>query len=66
MSEAINILKYIFSKFTNFVFNDLEIAANVTIGWIAVVIIVFSLMIRSILNVPRGIRFRRDRGVNHE
>lgn len=58
MNEALSYLYYIFDKFVDFVFNGLEIAENVSVGWIAISCILFSLIIRSILNIPRGVRFR--------
>lgn len=58
MSEALTYLYYIFDKFVDFVFNGMEIATNVSVGWIAISVVLFSLLIRSILNIPRGIRFR--------
>ena len=57
MNQALTYLYYIFDKFVSFVFNDMEIATNVTFGWVAVSVILFSLMIRSILNVPRSVSF---------
>lgn len=55
MNEAINYLYYIFSKFNNFIFNDATIVPTVTVGWVGVAVIVFSMLISSILNLPRSI-----------
>ena len=35
MTEALSIIYQIYDKFVNMVFNQLEVAPNVTIGWIA-------------------------------
>lgn len=55
MNEALSYLYYIFDKFVNFVFNEAYIAPTVSIGWIAVSVIVFSMLISSILNLPHSI-----------
>ena len=55
MSIALTNIYYIITKCIDFVFNSMEISTNVTIGWIAIVVMVFSILIRSILNLPRGI-----------
>lgn len=61
MAEALQYLYYIFDKYVGFVFDDMEIFSGVTVGWVAVTVILFSLMIRSILNVPRSVNFRSVR-----
>lgn len=53
MNEALTYIRYIFNKFVGFVFDDMAISNNVTIGWIAISVIVFSILISSILNLPR-------------
>ncbi len=55
MNEAINYLYYIFNKFNTFIFNDAQIVPSVTVGWVAVAVVVFSMLISSILNLPRSI-----------
>ena len=67
MSEALSYIYYIFDSMFDWLFNDAELFTNVTIGWVIVVCILFSMVIKSILNIPRGIRrtsihFRRDEG----
>ena len=52
MTEALSIIYQIYDKFINMVFNQLEVAPNVTIGWIAVVCVVFSILFRNILALP--------------
>ena len=54
MTEALNYIWYIFDKLINWFFNDTVLFEGVTIGWVIVVITVFGLLIRSLLNVPRG------------
>lgn len=61
MSEALNYLYYIYDSFIDFVFNTMTISDNVSVGWIAIVVILFGIMIRSILNLPRGINQRQWR-----
>lgn len=64
MSEALTYLYQIYSAFITLVFDTFELFANVTIGWVLVVIMLFGLMIGSILNLPRGVSFR-GRNDNH-
>lgn len=54
MTTALTYIYYMFDSFISCIFNDLEIAENVTIGWVLVAVIIFSLLIRNILNLPRG------------
>lgn len=54
MNEALNNFYYIFQKAVNFIFNQANILDNVSVGWIAIAIIIFSILIRSILNLPRS------------
>ena len=65
MSEALQYIYYIFDSMFDWLFNDAELFTNVTLGWVIVVCILFSMVIKSILNIPRGIRrtsipIRRD------
>ena len=52
MSDALSIIYQIYDRFVNLIFNQLEVAPNVTIGWIAVVCVVFSILFRNILALP--------------
>lgn len=52
MGEAVTLLFEIYSKFIEFIFDKLEILDGVTIGWIFVSILVFSVLIRSIMAIP--------------
>ena len=54
MTQALAYLWYIFDSFISCIFNDLEIATNVTVGWILVAVFIFALLIRNILNLPRS------------
>lgn len=69
MNTALGYFYYVFSKALDFIFNGSEIAQNITVGWIAVVVIVFSMIIASILNLPRRMssfdRFREHTYVNN-
>ena len=67
MSEALEYIYYIFDSMFDWLFNDAELFENVTIGWVIVVCILFGMVIKSILNIPRGsrrtiLRFKRDEG----
>ena len=53
MSQALQYLYDIYSNFLDVIFNSFEITQNVTVGWILIVVIVFSLMITNILNIPK-------------
>lgn len=53
MSDALTYLYLIYQSFLDLIFNQFELFPNVTIGWVGVVIIVMSMIIVSILNIPR-------------
>lgn len=53
MNEALIYLYYIYNKFIVFVFDTMEIAHNVSFGWIAISVMLFGLIIRSVLNIPK-------------
>lgn len=59
MTQALNYIYYIFDSFIDLVFNRMEIASNVSVGWIMVSITLFALIIRSILNLPKGMTINR-------
>lgn len=52
MSDAISLFYQIIHILISWIF-DAEIVSGVSIGWVFVSIIVFSLLIRNILNVPK-------------
>lgn len=56
MAEALQIFYQIYAMLVELFFNDIEIAANVTIGWVLVTVFIFSVLLRSLLNVPRASR----------
>lgn len=60
MNQALTYLYQIYSAFLDLVFNQFEITTNVTIGWIAIVIVVMTMLIVSILNVPKLAQRRRN------
>ena len=53
MSQALGYLYEIYTEFLDLVFNEFELFENVTIGWVGIVIIVMSMIIISILNIPK-------------
>lgn len=52
MSEALELLFQIYFKFVDFIFDKAEIFNGVTLGWIALSVLVFGVLIRSLLAVP--------------
>lgn len=54
MTDALTIIYYIFDKFIDLIFNGLQISNNVTIGWVLVVITIFAILIKNIINLPRS------------
>lgn len=52
MGEALTLFYQIYQMLLDLIFNDLEIAADVTVGWVLVSCFVFGVLIRSILNLP--------------
>lgn len=62
MSEALELLYQIYFAFIDWVFNDANFVPGVSIGWVAVTVFIFSVMIHSIINIARSgssIRIRR-------
>lgn len=55
MNNALTYIYYIFNKCLSFVFNDMLIAENVSVGWVCICLIVFGLLMGSILNIPHRI-----------
>lgn len=53
MSQALTYLYQIYTAFLDLVFNKFELFENVTIGWVGIVIIVMTMIIVSILNIPK-------------
>lgn len=59
MAEALSYIYYIFDSFVDLIFNRLELFSNVSVGWILISISLFALLIRSVLNLPKGINLHR-------
>ena len=59
MSEALSYLYEIFDGFLDLMFNQFYLFTGVSVGWVAVTVLIFGLVIRSILNVPRSVQFPR-------
>lgn len=53
MSEAINIVFYIFNKLINLLFNEIQILEGVYLGWVILVVILFGIIFNSLLNIPK-------------
>lgn len=56
MTEALQYIYYIFDKLLDWLFNSAEFFPNVTIGWVIITIILFGMVIKSIINIPRSVR----------
>lgn len=54
MTDALNIIYYIFNKFIKLLFDDFTMFNNVSIGWVLVVIVIISIMISNILSVAKS------------
>lgn len=53
MSQAINVVFYIFNKFINLLFNEIQILEGVYLGWVIIVVILFGIIFNSLLNIPK-------------
>lgn len=53
MSQAINIVFYIFNKLINLLFNEIQIIEGVYLGWVIIVVIIFGIIFNSLLNIPK-------------
>ena len=53
MENAIEVFYYIFTKVYDLLFNSIQIAEGVTFGWVLITVIVFAVLFRAILNIPR-------------
>lgn len=53
MSDAINLVFYIFNKFINLLFNEIQILEGVYLGWVILVVILFGIIFNSLLNIPK-------------
>lgn len=60
MNDALNLFRYILTKFYDLIFNLLIIDdSGATLGWIIIAIIVFGIIINNILNIPNNVRFNK-------
>lgn len=67
MSDALNLFFVIYKDLLGFVFNDMTIGTGVSVGWVAITCLVFGILIRSLLAVPRAAQshtFRSKDGTN--
>ena len=53
MLDAINLVFYIFNKFINLLFNEIQILDGVYLGWVIIVVIIFGIIFNSLLNIPK-------------
>lgn len=53
MSDAINIVFYIFNLIIDLFFNRFRIAPGVYLGWVILVVIIFGIIFNSLLNIPK-------------
>lgn len=53
MSEALDIIYEIYFAFIDWVFNRANFFPGISIGWVAVTVFVFSILINNILNVAK-------------
>ena len=56
MSDAISIFYSIFDKIYNLIFNQAVIVEGVSVGWVFIVVLIFGILIRMLLNIPSGVR----------
>lgn len=62
MNEALEIIYQIYFAFIDWIFNRANFISGVSIGWVAVTVFVFSILINNILNVAKtGQRVRIGR-----
>lgn len=63
MLEALEIIYQIYFAFIDWVFNRANFLPGISIGWVAVTVFVFSILINNILHVAKaGQRVRIGRG----
>lgn len=54
MNEALLLIFRLYYMFVDMLFNDFEIASNVTLGWVLTAVLIAIVLLRSILNIPRA------------
>lgn len=63
MNTAIELLYEIYTAFIDWIFNYAMFVPGVSIGWVAVTVFIFSVLIHSIINIARSgssVRIRRE------
>lgn len=61
MQEALSWIYSIYDLFLDFIFNEALIDEGISLGWILVCVIVFGILIRSFIVVPKGIAVSVER-----
>lgn len=64
MNTALDVFYYIWDKLLSLVFNDLQIAPSVTVGWVLIAIIIIGFVTANILSVPRQVSANLYYGVS--
>lgn len=59
MTECFTYISYLYSKFVTFIFETCNFGGW-SLGWVAISVVLLALMIRSILNIPKGISLRKE------
>lgn len=59
MAQALDLFRYVLTKFINLIFTDLQIENSVTLGYVIISIILMGIIINSILNIPNNVRFNK-------
>lgn len=62
MSDALSYLYMIFDDMLDLLFNRFYMFTGVSVGWVMVTVIIFAIVIRSIINVPRSMSFSSKTG----
>lgn len=53
MVEGLTYLYQCYSAFLDLLFNQFNLFSNVSIGWVIISLIVMSLIVNSVLNIPK-------------
>ena len=65
MLDALTLFFEIYKGLLSFVFNDMTIVSGVSVGWVAISCLVFGILIRSLLAVPRAAQTHTFREKNN-
>ena len=67
MNDALKYIYYIYDKFVDLVFNKLEFFTNVTVGWVLVGCLLFGILIKSLLSLPRSApTYKTDKAIDRQ